>query len=232
VVQSLNRFQYSLPNGNPAIHQQLVYQVFAPTAEEAEQRARAIIQLYDNGLWREMRNYALQKGQQSLEDARAQLPELAKQQEASRKEEELLAKQTEITPDILAQLKAQKIMVAVELAGLNARVKACDAMLADARKLELNALQSVSDMKVKAEIERVGTKERLDQINTFVAEGDNRLAAQFRLSVSGSKISGIRSGIYRSTRTAERYSELYDLYAPFALVDDQIKVSPIEWTQQ
>ena len=42
---------------------------------------------------------------------------------ALKQEQEKLAKPSEISTDILSQLKAQKVMVAVELAGLNARVK-------------------------------------------------------------------------------------------------------------
>ena len=68
-----------------------------------------------------------------------QYVEVAKQGVTLRAEEEKLSKPSEISADILSQLKAQKVMVAVELAGLNWRVKACDEMLKDPKRLEISA---------------------------------------------------------------------------------------------
>lgn len=212
--------------------QEVGYFIYAPTADEAEQRARAIVQLYDGGFSRPMQRFLLEQGQKSLEQARGQYAELAKLAEATRVENEKLAKPSEISPDILSQLKAQKVMVAVELAGLSARVKACDAMLTDPKKLEISTLQSISDMKVKAEIERVGIKEKLDQINIFIGEGDQRQGAQDRLVTIQSKEKSLRRTISGTDRLIRNYAELFDLYAPFAVPDNQITVGPIEWTQQ
>ena len=208
------------------------FQVFALTAEDAEQRARAIIQLYDVGFCRPLQQSLLGEGQKLLEQIRSQNAELDQLSAAIRAEDEKVVKPSEISGDILSQLKAQKVMVAVELAGLSARVKACDAMLADPKKLEISTLQSISDMKVKAEIERVGMKEKLDQINLFIAEGDAQIAAGFRRSALVSKVGGLQNGIRSSEQNATRYAELVAHYAPFQIPDNQISVGPIEWTQQ
>jgi hypothetical protein len=210
----------------------LLFQVFAPTAEEADERARAIIRLYDFGFCRPLQQSLLGEGQKVLEQLRSQNAELSQLSATIRAEDEKQAKQSEISGDIFSQLKAQKVMVAVELAGLNARVKACDAMLTDPKKLEVSTLQSVSDMKVRAEIERVGMKEKLDQINLFIAEGEAQTAANFRRSELHSKIDGLRNGIRSSEQSATRYAELVSHYGPFQIPDNQIAVGPIEWTQQ
>jgi hypothetical protein len=121
-------------------------------------------------------------------------------------------------------------MMAVEMAGLNARVKACDAMLNEPKKLEVSALQSVSDMKVKAEIERIGTQEKLDRINTFVAEGDRREAIQKNLLL----LKGRRDTIYRTVTArldaAESYLALVQYYAPRDIEANTVTISPVEWT--
>jgi hypothetical protein len=210
----------------------LFFHVFAPTAEEAEQRARAIVQLYDAGFCRPLQQLLLGEGQKFLEQIRSQNAELDQLAAAIRAEDEKLAKPSEISGDILSQLKAQKVMVAVELAGLNARVKACDAMLTDPKKLEISTLQSVSDMKVKAEIERVGIKEKLDQINIFISEGDLRAAARSRQLELREKSRRLRPSIQQNEHAATRYPELVALYGPFQIPDNQITVGPIEWTQQ
>jgi len=210
----------------------LSFQAFAPTAEEAERRARAIVRLYDAGFCRPVQQSLLGEGQKILEHIRSQDAELYLRAAAIRAEDEKLAKPSEISGEILGQLKAQKVMTAVELAGLNARVKACDAILADPKKLEISTLQSVSDMKVKAEIERVGIKEKLDQINIFITEGDARTATGLRRSVLSSKAGGLQNLIRIDEKNATRYAELVALYAPFQIPDNQITVGPIEWTKE
>ena len=154
----------------------------------------------------------------------------AEKNEAIRVEQERLSKPSEITPDILSQLKAQKVMVAVELAGLIARVKACDEMLKEPKKLEISTLQSISDMKVKAEIERVGIKEKLDQINTFIGEGDGREAATSRLAGAQTNKQGLQRSLSLQTSYARNFALLVELYAPLQLEANQVTVSPVEWT--
>ena len=211
---------------------QLRFVILAPTAEEAEQRAEAIVQLYDGGLCRPMQRYLFGEGQRAYELLGDKYEELKPITAAIQTESEKLAAPSEISGDILSQLKAQKVMVAVELAGLSARVKACDAMLADPKKLEISTLQSISDMKVKAEIERVGIKEKLDQINTFIAEGDARHAAFEAQAALAKRREKVRQDIHDLQRSASIYAELFELYAPFRVPDNQITIGPIEWTQE
>src|SRR5262249_10523967 len=131
-----------------------IYLVYGPTAEEAEARAKAILRLFDCGLCRPMQQRFLEEGKKNLAIARATSERCAKLANDVDDEQEKIAKPSEVNSEILNQLKAQRVMVAVELAGLNARVKACDSMLNEPKRLEVSTLQSVSDMKVKAEIER------------------------------------------------------------------------------
>jgi hypothetical protein len=204
--------------------------IYAPTADEAQQRAAGLLQLLDGGMSRPMQRYFFDEGNKALAEAGKHFEEVAKQGAVLREEEAKLAKPSEISADILSQLKAQKVMVAVELAGLNARVKACDERLKETWKLPASALQSIGDMKVKAEIERVGIKEKLDQIVAFIGEGDNRQATTDRVA----ELTKSRGRAYSTANLyqgqALQMSRLYDLYAPLPLKDDQITISPVEWT--
>jgi hypothetical protein len=206
------------------------FTVFAPTAEEAEQRARAIVRLLDCGLCLPMQRYCLAKGREALAAAHKAEADIAAQNEAIRVEQEKLARPSEISPDILSQLKAQKVMVAVELAGLIARVKACDEMLKDPKRLEISTLQSISDMKVKAEIERVGIKEKLDQINAFIGEGDGREAASSKLTAAEASKLRAQQLLSSYASDARGFGQLVLLYAPLQLEGNQITISPLEWT--
>jgi hypothetical protein len=208
----------------------LAFAVYAPTAEEAAARARGIAKLLDGGMSRPVQTYMLARGKEKLADAEARLAEIAKLSEAIAAEEKFLATPSEISPEILTQLKSQKVMIAVEEAGLSARVKACDAMLADNRKLEISTLQSIGDMKVKAEIERVGLKEKLDQINKFIGEGDERRRRQEQIQTLAAKLRTEQSRWSYATSHATHFANLVDFFAPMQVTDNEIAVSPIEWT--
>jgi hypothetical protein len=229
-ARTINRFGEAVGTGFGSVRA-AVYQIHAPSAEEAEGRARAIIRLYDAGFSRPTQQYLLAELQKALEASRGELSKIAPVDVAIAAEKEKLSKPSEITSDILKELKAQKVMVAVELAGLSARVKACDAMLQDPNKLGAPALQSVGDMKVKAEIERVGIKEKLDAINGFIAEGNVRDEAQAKLTQLEAQRSGLQRRASSATRSVRPYVELLKLFEPFEIADNQITVAPLEWTE-
>ena len=219
------------PGPGGGIEYDAEFQIQAPTAEEAEARAKAIIRLYDAGFSLPIQQYLLGECQQMIEAARVEYAKLAPLDAEIAAQKEELSKPSEISSDILKELKAQKIMVAVELAGLNARVKACDAMLQDPVKLGANALQSVGDMKVKAEIERVGIKEKLDAINGFIAEGDARDAALQKSGKLWTKRNNQFEHAERAAESVRRYIDLLKLFEPFDIPDNQITVAPLEWTE-
>ena len=205
--------------------------VYATTAEEAEARTAAILRLFDCGAARPLQRYFLAEAQKHLTQARQGCDEFAKLSDEITAEEEKIAKPSEVSPDILSQLKAQRVMVAVELAGLNARVKACDSMLNEPKRLEVSTLQSISDMKVKAEIERIGTKEKLDQINAFIAEGDRRDAIQQNVDRLNTRRTNVVRQASNAAIEADTCAALVEYYAPRELEGNKIVVNPIEWTE-
>jgi hypothetical protein len=208
----------------------LHYTIYAPTAEEAEARAAAILRLYDCGASRPLQQYSLAEGRKRLEEAKEPYAEYQRLSDAIRAEEERLAQPSEISADILSQLKAQKVMVAIELAGLIARVKACDSMLSDPKSLPVSTLQSISDMKVRAEIERIGVQEKLDKINAFVTEGDRRAATQKQIETLTTQRSRVARTVSQCAQRAASCAALVEYYAPRELVDNKITISPVEWT--
>ena len=97
---------------------------------------------------------------------------------------------------------------------------------------EPSALQSINDMKIKAEIERVGIKEKLDQINAFVAEGDERKATRRRIGELNSKREQMQTELDNSERMATSRAQLFEHFAPLELANKEITVGPIEWVSE
>lgn len=213
---------------------ELYIAVYAPTAELAEQRARAAVQLLDGGLCRPLQRDCLGEAKKSLEAARKGYADVARQSREIGAKEENLARPSEITAEILTELRAQKVMVGIELAGLNARVKACNEMLkavSDDTRPPSQVHNSIADMKVRAEVDLVGTKEKLDRINALISEGNDRETLRSQIDRLKSERQELQRQIDRQhLRRAEAYARLVSLYAPLELKDNQITISPVEWT--
>jgi hypothetical protein len=214
----------------------LSFLIFAPTAEQARQRATGILRLHDAAVSRPLQQFLLAESRKHLAEARAKCDEHDRLLAELVAEREKLKEPSEVSTDILTELKAQRIMVTIELAGLSARVKACDQMLipprqGETKRLEAGALQAISDIKVKAEIERIGTQEKLDRINAFIAEGDRRRAIQSNIATLTNRRDRALEAARASLQDAEAHATRIDLYAPRALENNTITISPVEWTE-
>jgi len=220
--------------GNPSNRRAWYITVYAPTEELAEQRIRAMIQLWDNGLCRPLQRDCLTEAKKSLQSVQQGYDEVNKLTAAITAKEELLANPSEINSDILSQLRAQKVMVGIELAGLNARVKACNEMLKEVRddtRPPSQVHNSIADMKVRAEVELVGSKEKLDRINSLIAEGNGREALRAEIDRIKKAKQGLQQQIDRQhQRRAEAYARLVSLYAPLEIKDNKITITPVMWT--
>jgi hypothetical protein len=205
--------------------------IFAPSAEAAKERAAGLLRLVDEGLCRPLQRDCLAEGRKALEIVRKAYDDMAKIDESVRSDQARIEKPSEITADILTQLKAQKVMTDVELVGLTARVNACVAMLGKPKELSPAAIESISDMKVRAEIERVGTKEKLDRLNALIAEGDERERTSNNITRSKTARSQLYGRtIVPTTQKAAGYARLVSFCAPRELKDNEITIAPIEWT--
>jgi hypothetical protein len=212
-------------------NQSMNFTLYAPTQKDAEERAAAIIRLYDCGAARPLQRYFLAEGRKRLAAAHTMCEQYEALSAQIIDQEKKLAVPSEVSPEILSDLKAQRVMVAVELAGLNARVKACDTMLNEPQKFPPSALQSISDMKVKAEIERIGTQEKLDRINAFIAEGDKRDAIQKQIETLKSQQATLARTASFRIREADHHARMVAYFAPRELEGNAITISPVEWTE-
>lgn len=204
--------------------------VFAPTAKAAEERAAAILRLVDEGLCRSLQRDCLAEGRKALDAAHKVHDELVKLSQSSGELGAKLRKPSEISSEVLKELKSQKVMTDIELAGLTARVNACTAMLSKPKELSESAIETIGDMKVRAEIDRLGVKEKLDRINALVTEGNERELMQGKVLELYARSENLRREMDGHSRSAADYVRLLPFFAPLELKDNAIKVVPIEWT--
>jgi hypothetical protein len=202
--------------------------LFAPTAADAEARARAIVELLDNGFSRPVRRLLVAKANQAIADGKESLAvaEVAAMELSAA--QELRNKPTDAPSEIIADLRAQRVSVAVELAGLSARIKACDEMLNKPERLPPDTLRSVSDVKVRSEIERAGVKEKLDRINAYISEGEERIKLERTLETLERKTGNADLAARRVLSSVSHYCQSAALFTP---LEAEITLASIEWTE-
>jgi hypothetical protein len=206
------------------------FQMFVKTPEQAETRTRTLLMILDQGFSRPLQVGLFKeriKHCSSLTEINEKLPAAFASVE---KLSAMLNNYEEYTPDLLAGLRVQQLQMEVDLAGVKARISACDKLLAnkDAGK---ERLRQIEDAKVAAEIELAGFEARRAKSAEFVAKVKerNELTSQ-HLKVS-TMASTLRQQRDRLIKSIKGIDEEIAAFAPVTLVDDRVTIHPLEWTQ-
>lgn len=206
------------------------FQLFAVTPEQAESRIRALLTVFDHGFSRPLQVELLKQRMKycaSLVESNEKVPAAS---DTADKLAAMLKNYEEYTPDLLAGLRVQQLQMEVDLAGVKARISACDKLLAnkDAGK---ERLRQIEDAKVAAEIELAGFEARRAKSAEFVAKVKerNELTSQFEKASKSAAL--LRSQRDRLLKSIKGIDEEIAAFAPVRLVDDRVTIHPLEWTQ-
>ena len=85
-----------------------------------------------------------------------------------------LKSDVDFTPDMLPNLRVQQLQLEVDLAGVKARIAACDRLLAGTA-LKPERRSQVEDLKVAAEIEFSGFEARLTKSNEIITRVKSKI---------------------------------------------------------
>jgi hypothetical protein len=127
-------------------------------------------------------------------------------------------------------LRVQQLQLDVDLAGVKARIAACDRLLSGTT-LKPERRSQVEDLKVAAEIEFSGFEARLTKSNEIIGKVKTKVDLLSKLSTA--QRSAQRSG--GTVQQLEEQIKSIDVairaYAPLPLVDNKVIIQPLEWTQ-
>jgi hypothetical protein len=82
-------------------------------------------------------------------------------------------------------------------------------------------------VKVRSEIEQAGVKEKLDQINAFIAIGDARIKLTERLALLKNDQARAYATLGELRQNVETYAGLVQAFAPLQVANDQIGITPL-----
>jgi hypothetical protein len=118
----------------------------------------------------------------------------------------------------------------VDLAGVKARIAACDRLLANAA-LKPERRSQIEDLKVTAEIEFAGFEARLTKSNEIISRLKTKVDLLSKLTTAEAEQKKARSKSGYLEEEIRFIDAAIRAYAPLALVDNKITIQPLEWTQ-
>jgi hypothetical protein len=209
--------------------------LMAPTADSAKELVRGVLATYDRGYslplyetFVELNKYY----QSKLAEVRAQAKGVEDKRAEARKQLEQLAPWTDINRETLASLTTQQRMLAVEEAGLKARIGAIEKIFSDSRSQRRPAVsEQLAIAKTMAEIDLVALAAKRAAIQELTEKGRKRVelseAVNLRRgpgSVAEMRLDGVEP-------RAQAYAAAVAQKMPFAEVDGKIVIRRIRWEQ-
>jgi len=212
----------------------LEIQVRVPTVERAKPLVLGLLSLYDYGL-----SYPIQQGfvrlkrdgQKPLVEDRTTLEREKKDISGCEEQLQGLKEFGDINQEALVNFTTQLRLISVDLAGINARIEACNKILASTseKRLPSSRIDQVETVKITAEIELVGAEARKAAIREIVENGRRRVNLLRSVDTLRAQVRNRESRISQTERRLGQYEAARKLYMPFPVQDGKVTIYPIKW---
>lgn len=204
--------------------------VLGATREQVEARTKALLTILDQGFSRPIQKGLLQIRGEYCQQYRDQQEKVAAAEKEYHKMQAEFKEYADFPADTLAGLRVQLFQWDAELAGLEAKVEACNKLLAAGAAGE--RAKQIEEAKIAAEIELAGCKARRAKSADFIGKVKRREEltrqrdeAEGRLGLAHGKVREIAGRI-------QVIDEEIETFGPVHLVDDTVVIQPVEWTKE
>jgi len=204
------------------------FEILAPTEEKARGLASTLLVLFDQGLTRQFQIHM----HKSKRAAEGHLEVKRKELKEADRESGQLQKQLE-TPvvvdlDSLAELRTQRHLLSVDLAGAKARVLAAERFLEMKTALR-QGREHVENLKITAEIELAGLAARQQALDSLIKTGEERVDLQNRAKLSRRRVDEAEHWVAQYEEALSNADEAIELLGPFRLRDGKVVIRPVKW---
>ena len=128
---------------------------------------------------------------------------------------------------MLIDLTAQKRMIAVDLAGINARIGACQKLLTRPG-VPVNRLEQVETVKITAEVELVGLAARKAMIENLIDKEQQRVKVATEANDGKERVIGWERRLIEAERLLAEYQTAIDQRMAFGKIG-KVLIYPIRW---
>lgn len=205
------------------------FQILARTKEEAERRATTLVALVDWGVTRPIQLKLLERHKaQAQAYPKHQARLLAAEAELARLQKQL-GEYAGVTGEMLGSLQSQQSQLDVDVAGVKARLEACDARLkADAKPEQRAQLEAI---KLSAEIELTGCEARRAAAEKLVARVTMRNQVAQDLVKAQTTVNEAKRSFSDASSALINLQHQLDDYQPLPLLENKVIIQPVEWTE-
>ena len=201
----------------------------APSQERAQELVRAIVSLFDNGYSQQLHAKYVSRREYSEKALPANRAELKKaQQDHAAHEAQLkeLEDYEDISVEMLTDLNSQKRLIAVDLAGINARIGICNEILA--KRNSPSRIEQVETVKITCEIELIGLAAKKAAIEELIEKGRKRAELHAKVGESESLSLHCSHQVGRFENLVSEYKAATEQHMAFGEVG-KVTIYPIQW---
>jgi len=208
------------------------FTLVAAATDRAKQLAEAVLSAYDYGFsfpYHQQMVERLKYWEPMLVEERREAKKIEDELTACRKQLEDLNPWADIAAESLTNLTTQQRLIAVEEAGVKARIAACEKLLK--KPYPPRRAEQAENAKTAAEIELVGLAAKRAAIEEIIEKGRKRIDLQASVSSLSARQRNEPVLLAAIERYVARYKESIDKKLPFAEVQGKIIIRRIRWEQ-
>ncbi|MCC6126323.1 MAG: hypothetical protein IT426_15295 [Pirellulales bacterium] len=206
--------------------------LLAPTVEEAKQLTDGWLAYYDWALCYSAQLECLRMKKfcaQRLNDIKESLEKATSELSSLEKEKDKFNEFEDMKPESLAALITQRRMLSIDLVGINARIEACNQMLAD-KNATISRKDQVETAKATAEIELLGLEAKQKEINRIIQGSQDRAKYFAKISSLNARERESQTEISDMENAIQEIA-IYQLgYQPLPVEDGKVTIRRIKWT--
>lgn len=204
--------------------------IFAPSEQLAKTRAKTFFALLENGIAKPMREYE----REWCKSLREEVESHKSRMETSRQAQvqlEKTAEGTEYIDDVeLRRLKSERRLLAVEVAGQRARIRAVEKLRNG--KGGTAAATKLDDIKMTSEIDVAGLSAQIEALSEVIGLGVQRAELESKIK----KLVLVGEESWKALQAAEKRSRDHQALLEaadklFVRYRDQVTIAPIKWIE-
>ena len=205
------------------------FKVLAPSEERARELVGAMVSLFDYGYSTPAHGRYLSEKEvteTTIPQIRADLKQAQDELTRATKTLDELNEFADIGEAMLMDLAAQKRMIAVDMAGINARIGACQELLA--KPGSVNRRERLETVKITAEVELVGLEARRAMIESLMDKGQQRVKVVTKANAAKTRLSWPERRLKEAESALAEYQTAIDQRMAFGKVS-KVLIYPIRW---
>ena len=134
-----------------------------------------------------------------------------------------------MSDDSIAELRNQRRLLLVDIAGTRARIEACAALLERNKPRVIHTAQQVESLKITAEIELAGHSARESALSAIINSGSERRDLAAKRSLESSRLSSSKNLIVSKLKSISDDEKMRRRYLPMSVKDNKVLIEPIKW---